>query len=93
MQSADKPVQKKDVVRQDLDAEAVLYHSSTGKIHILNKTAERIWDLCDGNHTRQDMEAELRSSFRIPTETTIAQDIEETLNQFVSNDLISDSSE
>lgn len=76
------------VVRQELEAEAVLYHSATGKIHILNKTAERIWELCDGKHSLADMEADLRKRFQISAETQVSQDIKETIEEFNSDGLL-----
>ena len=89
MQTSSKPQQIDGVVRQELDSEAVLYHSATGKIHILNKTAERIWELCDGNHSLADMEADLRRHFQIPDETPVFQDVAETVGLFKSNGLVS----
>jgi len=89
MHISSKPRQTEGVFRQELDSEAVLYHSATGKIHILNPTAERIWDLCDGSHSLEDMEAAIRQSFQIPDETPVAEDIAETLGNFVSNGLVS----
>lgn len=89
MHISSKPRQTEGVFRQVLDSEAVLYHSATGKIHILNQTAERIWDLCDGSHSLEDMEAAIRQSFQIPDETSVAEDVAETVAQFVSNGLIS----
>ena len=76
------------VVRHELEAEAVLYHSATGKIHILNKTAERIWELCDGKHSLADMEADLRKRFQISAETQVSQDIKETIEEFNSDGLL-----
>ena len=75
--------------RQELDAEAVLYHSESGKVHILNKTAERIWELCDGKHSLGDMERVIRASFEIPEETAIADDVVETIEHFTANGLVS----
>ena len=89
MQISAKPRQTEGVFRQELDSEAVLYHSATGKIHILNKTAERIWELCDGNHSLAEMEADLRLRFQIPDETPVAQDVAETVGQFASGGLVS----
>ncbi len=89
MQTSSKPRQIEGVVRQELESEAVLYHAATGKIHILNKTAECLWELCDGNHSLSDMEADLRARFQIPDEAPVANDVAETLEQFATNGLVS----
>jgi hypothetical protein len=38
------------LVRRDLGAEAMLYDPSADKVVRLNRTARRIWELCDGRH-------------------------------------------
>lgn len=90
METANNPKQADGVFRQELDAEAVLYHAATGKVHILNKTAERIWELCDGQHSVAEMETDLRARFQIAPDTTVDKDIKATLAQFAADGLLAE---
>jgi len=76
-----KPKKKqKGVIIQDIGNEVVLRNVDEKTIHVLNTTARIIWELCDGEHTIEDMERQLRETFSIPDNTNIRNDIVNTLN-------------
>ncbi|MEW5804174.1 MAG: PqqD family protein [bacterium] len=51
------PCRKDSLMLRDLDEETILYDPDTRQIHILNKTAFLVWQLCDGMHSIADMTA------------------------------------
>ena len=76
-----KPKRKqKGVIEQDIGNEIVLRNADEKTIHVLNATARIIWELCDGNHTVEDMERQLKERYSIPENTNLLDDILNTLN-------------
>ena len=55
-----RPVRKPDITVKDIGGETLLYSAAEEAIHILNPTARLIWELCDGEHTVEDMEQAIR---------------------------------
>lgn len=82
------PVQRPDVIIQKAGEETMLYTIQSKAVHILNPTAKQIWDLCDGEHTVEDMEQTLRTIFDIPPEHNLASDIQEALESFYAKGLL-----
>ena len=79
---------KQDVTAQQLGNELILYDTRKKTTHVLNSTARRVWELCDGNHTVQDMERALMTSFSIPDGQDIANDIHQVVKTFVEKGLL-----
>jgi pyrroloquinoline quinone biosynthesis protein D len=57
----------------------MLYDSSSNTFHVLNETAEFIWELCDGEHSVDEIEDEVRAHFDVPEGIDLRTDIERTL--------------
>ena len=83
-----KPKQVAGVVKQSVNNEVVLYHAELGNIHILNATAERIWELCDGAHSIGAIADDLKARFQIGEEESLQEDVAETLAQFAEKKLL-----
>jgi hypothetical protein len=83
-----KPVRKPGIIVQDIGEETLLYSAEGKAIHILNPTAKRIWELCDGEHTAADMARALRASFSIAAEHDVTRDIQRTLEVFAAKGLL-----
>jgi hypothetical protein len=83
-----KPVRKQGLIVQDIGRETLLYSAEGKVIHVLNPTAKLIWELCDGTHTTEDMEREVRASFSTSKEHNVVEDIKRTLDLFVSKGII-----
>jgi hypothetical protein len=83
-----KPVRKPGIIVQDIGGEMLLYSAEGKAVHVLNPTAKRIWDLCDGGHTAEDMEQALRASFSIAAERDVAGDLQRTLEVFAAKGLL-----
>ena len=83
-----KPVRKPGVTVKDMGEETFLYSADEEAIHILNPTAQLIWELCDGEHTVADMEQSIRANFSVPDEHDVTKDIQRTLDVFADKGLL-----
>ncbi len=70
-----------------IDDELLLFHPGEGAILYCNPTASLIWQLCDGQHTVQEIAALLGAAFPEAAEA-IAADVEATLQQFLRHGAI-----
>jgi hypothetical protein len=82
-----RPIRKPGIIVKDIGGETLLYSADEEAIHILNPTAQLIWELCDGEHTVEDMERAIRASFSVADEHDVVGDIRETLELFASKGL------
>jgi len=83
-----KPLRKKSVLCKRMGQETVLYAKETEAIHVLNPTALLVWDLCDGEHSVEDMEKAIRNEFSVSEEGTISQDIQGVIDRFFKEGLL-----
>src|SRR5687767_1834750 len=51
---------------EQLDGEASVYEWTRSEVHSLNATAARIWNLCDGVRTDQEIAETLQSESQMP---------------------------
>jgi hypothetical protein len=79
----EKPRRIDGVFSKALGNETLLYWADGKAIHVLNRTARRIWELCDGQNTVQEIEKVIRAEFQLPdSQVDIAGDIEHSLQMF-----------
>jgi hypothetical protein len=83
-----KPQRVPGFVINEVGVETLLYNQENEAIHVLNMTAWVIWDHCDGCHTIEEIERELRDRFHIREEHDVSGDIQRTLAIFQSKGLI-----
>lgn len=88
MQSDLKPVRKSEIKIEEIGKEAVLYSSNQKSIHVLNPTARLIWELCDGEHSLEDIEREIRQRFAVPEDLDVMGDIRRTLAVFTEKEIL-----
>ena len=82
------PQRKPGIEAKDIGGETLLYNESGDEIHVLNTTAKSIWELCDGQHTPQDMEKAIREEYSIAAEMDVKADIERVLQIFRTKKLL-----
>ena len=87
MQSG-KPIRNPDAAAHDLGGETILYRAEPGPLHILNPTAQFIWELCDGKHTIADIERAIRANFLTPDDYDVMADIRRTLELLAEHELL-----
>ncbi len=82
------PQARVDVRNVDLGSELVIYDERHGLFHILNSTARRIWQLCDGSHGVDDIVGEMTRMFPQTAVATLRQDVERTLASLREKEVI-----
>ena len=85
---ASRPVRKPDITVKQVGSEVIVFGRADKEIHVLNATAKLIWDLCDGKHTVEEIEASIRSRFSVPPESNLTEDIQKTLRVFDQKGLL-----
>jgi hypothetical protein len=83
-----KPVRKPGIAAKNIGGETLLYSAEEEAIHVLNPTAELIWELCDGEHTVASMEQAIRASYSVPDGHDVSGDIRRTLGIFAAKGLL-----
>jgi hypothetical protein len=87
-----RPFRKPGITVKDIGGETLLYSGEQEAIHILNPTAQVIWELCDGEHTVEDMEQAIRANFSVAIEHDVTGDIRRTLEVFADKGLLKEGS-
>jgi pyrroloquinoline quinone biosynthesis protein D len=62
------PTRRPDVAAFALDDELVLYDPCSARAHVLNATAARMWELCDGARTTSSVAREIAASYALDDE-------------------------
>ena len=83
-----RPVRKQGITGKDIGGETLLYDLDGDAIHALNRTAQLIWELCDGDHSVEDMEQSIKASFSVDDSHDVSGDIERTLEVFAAKGLL-----
>ena len=60
------PKKNARIMERDVEEEMVLFDPHTNKLHSLNLTAAFLWELCDGENTKERLSEIFSRSFEIP---------------------------
>ena len=83
-----KPICRSDIAAEKAGREMLLYNAETETIHVLNSTAQLIWDLCDGKHSAAEIAQVVRTRFSVADGYDILDDVQRTLALFASLGLL-----
>jgi hypothetical protein len=75
-----RPNRRTEFEERVVEGEMVVMDKESEQIHQLNQTASFIWQLCDGEHDRQQIAEELAAAFDVDAETA-QQDVADTLEK------------
>lgn len=65
----DRPQARVDIRTVDLGSELLIYDERTKLVHVLNPTARRIWQCCDGAHRVEEIVMDIARLFpQVPVE-------------------------
>ena len=82
------PQARVDVRNVDLGSEILIYDERSNLVHILNATARRIWQLCDGAHRVTEIADEISRLFpQVPLEQ-VQRDVERALEDLVGKQIV-----
>ena len=82
------PLRKEGILSRKLGDEWMLYDRESGVVHVINATAESVWDLCDGNHGPDEIATVLRDTFEVPDGTPVRKEIDEIIEAFFDKGLL-----
>lgn len=81
------PIQRDDVLTQEAAGTTVLLDPASGEYFSLEEAGGRIWELCDGDHTVEEIVEHLARAYDAP-EHRIREDVEVFLEDMLDADLI-----
>jgi hypothetical protein len=82
----DYPKQKPGIKSRDIGGETLLIDGE--RSYAINPPAAFIWELCDGEHSVDDIERAIREDFGLPAEGSLHDEIVQILIQFSEKDLL-----
>ena len=88
MPSSERFPCRKSVSWRMLDPEALVLDTKRGTLYPLNSVAARIWQLCDGGRSVEEIVQVITAEFDAD-QATIRRDAEEFFDQLVAAELIS----
>lgn len=64
--SGDIPTRSADTSLQRVGGEAILYDRRNGRAHVINNSAARIWELCDGQANVEQIADAFAAGYTMP---------------------------
>ena len=90
MQDLDlRPVRRDGILAQEAQGQTVLLRLEDGGYYALDEVGARVWELCDGQRSLEDIVAVMREEFEAPAET-IAADVIEFVEELRGEQLLAD---
>jgi len=83
-----KPLKRKDVVCRKIGEDTVLYNAETRLVHIINSSAEKVWQLCDGKNDIDKIKKEIEAEYAVKEKDHVLKDIKNILADFKKHNLI-----
>lgn len=81
------PTRRSDVTVQHVGGDIILHDGARGKAHVVNATAARILELCDGTATPDDIAASLALTYDVQA-ADLRADVERTIATFQQLQLV-----
>ena len=75
------PTRRANVTLQRVGREAILHDRASGRAHVINSSAARLWELCDGRTTVEDITTAFAASYALPA-SEVRADVETLLSTF-----------
>jgi len=85
------PIRQEQIIVQKRSKDVLLFNIDDGSYYALNEVGNRIWDLCDGTHTVEQLVRMLAKEYNA-TEEMIETDALELLEDLRSKNLVVDRS-
>ncbi len=82
-----RPRRRADVALQDVGGEAILIDPHTDEAHVLNGSAARLWQLCDGERTIDELAAEFGAIYDLQA-ADVLDDVREVIDELVKLKLV-----
>lgn len=82
------PLRREGILGRKLGDEWMLYDPENGVVHILNATAESVWELCDGKHGHDEIAKHLRDDYQVPDGVELKNDVGDIIKGFADKGLL-----
>lgn len=82
-----KPKQKPGLEIRTVGEEVLVHDPERGKVHVLNASAGKILELCDGTRTVEEVAVGLANAYLAQTER-VRPDVDRALGEFKALDLL-----
>ena len=82
-----RPRRRERVIKQEAEGTAVLLSVDNGRYYSLEDVGARVWDLCDGKRSVEEIAAMLGGEYAAPAET-IQRDLLELLGDLMNENLV-----
>jgi PqqD family protein of HPr-rel-A system len=79
---------RRDLVIKHVHGDLVLYDSANGDVHVLNATAAKVFELCDGSRTLEDIAKALVDSFDGVDYAQAYEDVKQALDTLKEKHLV-----
>ena len=76
------------MIDRKIGDEWLLYRAETSRVHSVNLTAGKVWQLCNGEHSVSQIEDSLKEEFDVEKKDTVQKDIECILTEFKNHKLL-----
>jgi hypothetical protein len=83
-----RPLRSAEVWVRQARGENAIYDPATGSVHLLNETAQAIWDLCDGDTTVAEM-VDAICTLTAMHRDIVVEDVDRVLTEFGAAGLLS----
>jgi hypothetical protein len=80
---------RRDIAAKQVGTELILYDSANRDLHVLNATAAKVFQLCDGSHTPEEIAEALLESFDGVERAQAYEDVKRTLDILEAKHLVS----
>ncbi len=82
------PQHREDLMVSEVDDELIVLNEDARVVLVLNATAKHVWDLCDSQHTAEEIEQHFCTHFSIPPDRDVRADVIETISTFFNHGLL-----
>jgi PqqD family protein of HPr-rel-A system len=79
--NGDAPARNAAVTLERVGREAILHDRERGRVHVVNGSAARLWELCDGRAALDEIVVEFAASYKTSPEA-VRDDVETTVAAF-----------
>ena len=77
----ERPTPNPEIALQRVSAEAILHDRRNGRAHVINEPAARIWELCDGQASLDQITTAFAASYAMPA-SAVRDDVIYILSKF-----------
>lgn len=80
-------VRESQAVLQRIGSEAVIHDRASGRVHVINGSAARLWELCDGGRTLDEITSAFAAGYAVEP-AVVADDVAALVAHFRSLGLV-----